>query len=179
MNTVGEFVMYKNGTICRVSDICDMDFGGENRTYYVLDTVGQNSSRIYLPVDSPVVLRHVLGRDEIYGALDEAAREIAAIDEGKSSESPLWRSDPKERAAAFTSIISGGDRVMILRMISLLAHNRESLAKLRKKLYASDERAYQQGVKLIGEEFSFVLGIPKEDIAEFITSKLYGNDNQQ
>jgi len=173
MNSVGDFVMYKNGAVCRICDISKQSFGGSpEREYYKLETVGDNSSVIYVPLDSDIPMRRIMSRDEIMKTLDEAAREISTIDAG--AESPLWRESPKERSAEFSEILESGDRVRILRMISLLAHHREKLEKNRKKLYASDERCFNTGVRLIGEEFAFVLGISKDNVTEFITKRLYG-----
>ena len=175
MNTVsiGDFVMYKNGSVCRICDISKLSFGGTpEREYYKLETIGENSSVIYVPLDSDIPMRRIMNRDEIMQTLDEAAREIATIDAG--AESPLWRESPKERSIEFNAIIDSGDRVRILRMLSLLAHHREKLEKTRKKLYAADERCFNAGVRLIGEEFAFVLGISKDDVTQFITKRLYG-----
>nr|MBQ4320344.1 hypothetical protein [Clostridia bacterium] len=175
MNKVGEYVMYKNGTICRISDITRQSFGGsEEREYYVLDTVSENSSRIYLPVepvDSGIKLRHVLSREEIDSTILEAAAEIVKAD-GDVTASPLWRDSSKERALYFASVTESGDRVMILRLISLLMHRRDSIAKSKKKLCAADERCLASAVKLINEEFSFVLGIPRDDVAGYILNRM-------
>ncbi len=112
-----------------------------------------------------------MSRDEIMKTIDEAANEIATIDSGVKS--PLWHDNAKERCAEFNAILESGDRVKILRMLSLLAHHRERLAESKKKMYASDERCFNAGVRLIGEEFSFVLGISKDDTAGFIIKRLH------
>ena len=164
--------MYKNGTVCRIIGIIKQSFGGgEEKEYYVLDTLCENSSRIYLPTDSDIKLRHVLTPEEIRNTLNEAAEEIKNAD-GDVSESPLWRDNQKERALYFASITESGDRVMILRMISLLVHYREKLTGSKKKLCAADERCLATAMKLINEEFSFVLGIPRDDVTGYITGRL-------
>ena len=164
--------MYKNGTVCRIADISMKSFGGApERMYYKLETQGDNPSTIYVPTDSEIQLHRIMSRDEIMKTIDEAAKEIATIDNG--AKSPLWHDNAKDRCAEFNAILESGDRVKILRMLSLLAHHREKLAEAKKKMYAANERCFNAGVRLIGEEFSFVLGISKDDTAGFIIKRLH------
>ena len=41
-----------------------------------------------------------------------------------------------------------------------------------KKLHVADERMLQEAEKMICDEFSYVLGIPKEEVPSYITNSM-------
>jgi len=46
-----DFVVYGRNGVCLIEDIKNMNFGGDNGTYYILKPRSSNSSTVYVPVD--------------------------------------------------------------------------------------------------------------------------------
>lgn len=160
---VGEYVMYKSGEICRIEDIRTEDFAGMGeKEYYVLRQNGEMNSVMYIPVNGrdESAMRHVLNAEEIDAVID---------DNGEYSE--LWIDDLKSRVTAFEQILRNGDRAEILWIIKRLSAYRDEAAKNKKKLYAGDERVLASAERIITGEFSFVLGINREDVMPYILKR--------
>jgi len=156
----GDYVLYKSCGICRIDEIRRDSFGGdEERDYYVLSSVNDSRSSAYIPVGSPVAMsmQRLLKADEIH----EAIRRLP-------DETPDWITESRARNAAYTEILNSGDRCAILGLLSVLTdYKREQLAKKR-KFYSGDEKLLTAAAKLITDEFSFVLGIPKNEVVPYI-----------
>ena len=161
---VGDYVTYGSNGICKIKSILKQNFSvlGEAE-YYELVKVYDEKTVIFVPVNSESLtsqMRHVLSPDEI--------EEIISRTEKDESE---WIEDAKERAQAFGEILQSGDREKILWVIKVVSIYKKSLEEQKKKFYATDQRILQAAEKIITEEFSFVLGIKKEEIIPYIISK--------
>jgi len=86
-----------------------------------------------------------------------------------------WLEDGKTRSDLFEKILSDGDRKKILEMIKCIEEKKKELAEQAKKLRIADETALKTAEKIISEEFSFILGIPKENVGEYIRRIHYKN----
>ena len=51
-HSIGEFVVYRNSGIYKISDIRQENFCGIERTYYVMHSVYEAGSVVYLPTDA-------------------------------------------------------------------------------------------------------------------------------
>jgi CarD family transcriptional regulator len=85
-----------------------------------------------------------------------------------------WINDRKKRTELFEGIIKSNDILGILRLIGCLYVKREELMGHggNKRLAFSDQEVLERAERLIEDEFSFVLGIPKTDISEYIKSRI-------
>ena len=54
----------------------------------------------------------------------------------------------------------------------MLIEHREKVVARGKKLHVADERMLQEAEKMICDEFSYVLGIPKEEVPSYITNSM-------
>lgn len=160
---VGECVLYRGYGICRICEVSPLNFGDGVVDYYVLRSVYDESAVAYVPVSSPLVeqMRHVLSDNEIDTVIDSAA--------GSGNR---WINDGKLRAATFGKLIDGGNRSDILWVVISLCDYRTELASQRKKLYAMDEKLLATALRMIKEEFAFVLGIDREEVVPYITNRL-------
>ncbi len=168
MYAIGDYVMHKNGSICRVDNVSRLSFCGDApRDYLVLETLSDNPSKIYLPIseDAPMP-RRVMNKAEAEEAIREAAEELRSGDGG------IWREDTKARAQRFAEILESGDRAAILKMVAMLYHRRDELKSMKKKMYASDERILNAASKAISAEFAFVLGISPDELPTHLASRL-------
>jgi Transcriptional regulators, similar to M. xanthus CarD len=160
---VGECFLYRGYGICRVSDVSSHNFGDGVIDYYELRSVYDQSSVAYVPVSSPLVgqMRHVLSGCEINAVID-----------GAPGSGNCWIDDGKLRAVTFSRLIDGGDRRDILWVVITLCDYRTQLASQRKKLYAMDEKLLSTALRMIKEEFAFVLGIDREEVVAYISNRL-------
>ena len=135
-----------------------------SREYYKLTPVYDEKTVIFVPKDSEALvgeMRHILSREEIDLIIGDS--------ESRDYE---WIDDAKSRAVAFSEIISGGDRGRILWIIKELSLYKQRVEAEKKKLYASDAKLLSSAEKVITEEFSFVLGIKREEVLPYILNKL-------
>lgn len=160
---VGTCVLYRDCGICRICEITPLDFGDDNSDYYVLRSVFDESSVTYVPVGSELVgfMRPLLTKSEVLDAIDKAPNS------GNS-----WIEDSKLRASAFSQLIEEGNRADILWIILTLTDYRTELATKRRKLYSSDEKLLATALRMIKEEFAFVLGIDREEVMPYINNRL-------
>ncbi len=165
MYNIGEYVRYKSGTICCVKEIKKMKFAGmDERMYYVLSAVNDEKSVNYVPVDCKEIdkkVKRLLTAEEI--------DEIISETEGMHGE---WVEDSRERAVKFEEILGAGDRAKILWVLKTLAIYKKELEVQKRKMYASDARILSTAERMIKEEFAFVLGIDKEEVAGYIKGKI-------
>lgn len=160
---VGTCVLYRGCGICRICEITPLDFGKDDANYYVLKSVFDESSVTYVPVDSELVrhMRPLLTKSEVLDAIDNAPNS------GNS-----WIDDSKLRASAFSQLLEDGNRADILWVILTLSDYRTELATKRRKLYSSDEKLLATALRMIKEEFAFVLGIDREEVLPYINGRL-------
>ena len=162
---IGDFVTYRQNGICRIKGIVKQNFPAVGEAeYYELTPVYDEKTVIFVPLGADALtkqMRHILSREEI--------DEIITI---AQNEGTGWIEDTKERAQIFGDILQGGERGKILWVIKVLSLYKKELEENKRKLYASDARLLTTAEKIITEEFSFVLGIKREEVLPYILSKI-------
>ena len=153
-----ETVMYGGQGACTLIEICEKDFGGENKLYYVLRPAFSGSSVFYVPVDSSLLtakMRRLKNSDEI--------RNIVS-----STSLPEWIPEDRLRQNSLKQIIDGGDTNTLVSTLKLLITKQREFFENGKKLRASDERSLRDIERLLCEEFSFVFNLVKDDLIPFV-----------
>lgn len=162
---IGEYVVYKNNGICRITDIRHERFPKiGDRVYYILNPVYDSAAVIYAPVDSDDTekgIRRILTADEIDLIIDRA-EEIDWI----------LPQDSKERAEFFEQKLLNGDRAEYLWMIKKLHFEKREREDQKKKLYATEAKMLLTVEKIITEEFAFALGINKNEVIPYIIERV-------
>ena len=156
----GDLVVYGTSGVCVLEDICEMNLGGDTHMYYILKPKSNGGSTVFVPCDNDLLkakLRYVLTKDE-----------IEAILRGVKNHDIDWIVDRRKRGESFKEIIVGGVKGEMLSMIRCLHQRRYELAKQSKKLSTSDEGFLKTAEKLVSEELGFALGIPANDVGEYI-----------
>ena len=166
MHKIGELVVYAANGVMRVVDIREERCGDILRSYYVLRDVSSNSESLtFVPTDNELLvaqMRPLLTKDEILDAISVA----------KSAPACEWAKDSRSRTEIFRRILESGDRAQIIAMIRTIFNAGLRREAEGKKNFISDENAKQKGEKLIHSEFSIVLGLPEEEIPEFIKNEM-------
>ncbi len=161
----GQLVVYGKMGVCRVMERMQMAFGSTVKTeYYVLEPLRDTRSTVYVPCDNIALIarmRPLLTREEIESLLNSVPDETI-----------VWVDDRVERASAFRSVLSGGDRQQIVRLVRCLLEKRSEKAAAGKRLSGADEAVLQECMRLVEEEFALALDISTEAVAAYIESKL-------
>ncbi|MBE6662191.1 MAG: hypothetical protein E7606_02785 [Ruminococcaceae bacterium] len=160
----GDFVVYGTSGVCQIEEVGELTFGALTNCYYTLRPTSDLSSLTYVPCDNETLtakLRPLLTPKEIETLLGTPLDcEI------------LFDNDRKVRLAAFREILSNGDPVALLAMIRCILLKQRDFEKVNRGLSLSDNDILRTAIFIINSEFSFVLGIPKESVADYIRSKL-------
>jgi len=162
----GDLIRYATTGVCQIAEIKKMRGADRHtvRTFYVLKPVSNKASTVYVPVDNAELvgkMRYILNKDEI--------DELIVSDLGSRVE---WSDDRKIRQENFHSIIKNCDHRELLCLISCIYLKKQELVSIGKKLASTDEAILNQAEELIENEFSFVLGVTKNEVGAYIREKL-------
>ena len=164
MFQVNDMVLYGTNGVCRVVDIDERDCGGRMVEYYILKPIYASNSTVFVPVNNEKLtskMRYVLTKEEI----DAKIRAIPEVQEE-------WMDDGRARKEHFKDMVSRADTFELIQLIKMLIEHREKVVARGKKLHVADERMLQEAEKMICDEFSYVLGIPKEEVPSYITNSM-------
>jgi CarD family transcriptional regulator len=154
-----DIVLYAMQLVCVIAEISKRDFNGNTDEYYILKPVFNSTSTIYIPVSSEMLsakLRHLLSAEEIYSLVESKADESITIDSDD---------DRRER---YREILSRGDRAELVSLIKTLHPRQEAQKERGKKLCDTDSQFIKDVVKMLYEEFSYILNIKREQIIPLI-----------
>lgn len=158
------YVIYGGNGVCRVTDIRKETMFKTTQTYYILESVNDSGSTIYVPVDNEALLtrmRKIPDRDEILKMLDALKTKVIP-----------WERDNRLRAEQFNRILDRCDQRELLALIRTIREKRRELAAENKKLSESDDSAMKRAEKIINGEFGFALSIPPAEVPAFIKERL-------
>lgn len=164
MFEIGEYIVYGNTGVCRVVEVTKMAVPGtkDDRLYYTLEPVYDKGCRLFTPVDNQkVIMRPVLTRQEA----DELIGQIKEID-------VLWVKDEKNREQIYKETIRTCSCVEWVRMIKTLYIRRQSRLAAGKKVTSSDARYLHLAEESLYGELSVVMGIPKDEMEEYIAKRV-------
>ena len=132
--------------------------------YFVLDPKEQLGARYYVPTQNQVALSKLnplLSKEELEDILSSNV-----------TQADVWIPDENLRKQKYRELINSGDRAALISMIrSLLAHRESQLASGR-KFHLCDENFLRDAQKQLSSEFSVVLGIPQDEVGQYIMSRI-------
>lgn len=162
MREIGERVIYGSNGVMEIVDIREETVGDITRKYYVLrDLNSTQVSHIFVPTDNEKLvstMRPLLTKEE---AMDMIKR-IKTIPEAE------WKNDNRIRSEKFRKVIESGDRDSVIAVIKAVYENGIKRQEEGKKNYLADENIMRKAEKVIYSELSIVLGIPENEVADFI-----------
>lgn len=164
MYSAGETVIYGSLGVCKIKDIAKMSLGGESKVYCVLIPVNDIRSVVYVPTDNDILMSRIhpiLSPDEVNIIICSAAPEKIE-----------WINSDAERKQFCGETLKSGDRVRIMQMIAMLYERREVLRTQKKHFHITDERFLKEAIKLLHEEFAYVLGIDTDEVPGYIESRI-------
>ncbi len=163
-NKIGKYIVYKKHAVYEITDIKEEKISGVKKDYFVLKSVYDDRSAIYVPTDSESLLSRMT---EPFSR----AEALRIIEESKDCEA-IWLENTSERFAYFDRLMEEDHLPRIIKAYFLLAFKREQAQSCKKKFFAHDERTMQSAQKLICEALAFSLGINKKEVISFISEKI-------
>ena len=164
MFSAGDIVSYATDGICKIEGISEMSVGKTKKQYFVLIPVQNRRATIYVPTDNEMLLkkmRTVLSIKEINKLIDMAAK------------NPMeWIENDIARKEHCSNVIKSGDRYELMRLIEMLYLKREELKNTKKHFHISDEKYLREAERLLHDEFSYTLNISKEEVPDYILSRI-------
>ncbi len=163
MYKTNDYVVYAKTGICKIKDIrVPKEIGEADRLYYILEPLG-DSCVIYAPVDTKAFIRPVISAREAQRLIDEIPRMPAKA---------YYNHHLQELAKHYEDKITGyacADLVMLARSI----YAKKQAASLQnQKLGQTDEKYLKQAEDLLMSEFSVALGIAKQEVPNYIASRI-------
>lgn len=162
MFQLNDRVLYGIHGVCEIVDIETKRIGGKDAEYYVLQPIEQTGSKYYVPTQNQnavAKMRPVLTQAQLHDLLRSA--EI---------QNDAWIDDENQRKHCYSSLITSGDRVSLVRMVHAIHKRKAQLAAAGRRLHLCDENFLRDAEKVLGSEFSLVLDIAYDDVGNYVKS---------
>ena len=157
---INDVVIYGTEGVCQISDITTRPFRDREVTYYVLKPLFNTSATVYVPVDNERLvarMHQALSSDEIHALIQTLPEQGA-----------MWIEDEAERKVRYKEILASGDRIKLIQLIKALYFHQEEQRAIGKKLHISDDYFFKEAQRLLYDEFSASLGIPRDSVLNYI-----------
>lgn len=157
MYAIGTPVLYGRTGVCRIEDIGPAPFQEhDEQRYYKLRAVFSTSGEcIYIPVDTAMPMRPLIGGGEAAGYMEQLPH---------LKPQPINSQKPEELAAHYHEVLVPGDPESLLLLIKEIYLKEKELAAHRKKLGQVDSRYLRVAERLVCEEFAVALQTTPESI---------------
>ncbi len=150
MLELNSYVIYGDNGVCLVADKRKEKFAGVIREYYTADNEEILSK-----------MRSILSKEQILDIVHSLPGETVE-----------WEEDNKVRGEYYNEVFEKGDRRELLLLIKNLYNHKKERKEEGKKLWTIDENAMKHAESLVYEEFGTVLGIPQEEVVDFIIAEV-------
>lgn len=160
----GDYIVYGARGICQVMDITTADMEGfsEDKLYYVLYPYYEKESKILTPVKgNKTIMRGILSKDE-------ANQLIASI----PNIEVIWIDDHKKREGLYKEALKTGKCQDLISIIKTLYLQKQDRLAQGKKTLTLDERYLKIAEESLYSELSISLGIPMEEMEEYISARV-------
>lgn len=160
----GDLVVYGSSGVCRVVQIgvLESQAADPNRQYYTLQPLFE-SERIYTPVDSGVFMRPAMTKEEAQNLI----RQIPEIDGDVCTER-----NPANLRIHYEASLQSHECRELIRMIKGIRRKTRETEKKGRKMGQVDQRYRKKAEGLLHGELAIALGIPREEVEDYIHSAL-------
>lgn len=150
-----DIVLYGADGICCITEITERKIGTQTHRYYILKPVCDQKSTIMVPIANTALvdkMKRVPSEDELRLALNTAAEaDTSCLTDGGSCRE-------KFNTAAYDGNVAG-----LLCIMKYLVCHRQHRSETGKKLHAADERVLKDTERILFDEFSYILGIDRDN----------------
>lgn len=164
MYSVGDLIVYGGTGVCKVDAVETKTVSGEERQYYRLCPLYQ-SGTISVPVDGKVFMRPVISREEAEAIIDAMP--------GMRAES-FHERNFTQLAAKYQQLLCSHDCADIAGLVVSIHAKKEESERAGRRFGQVDARFMKRAEMLLYGEFSAALGIPYEEVEEYVTRRFAG-----
>ncbi|MFC4409635.1 CarD family transcriptional regulator [Chungangia koreensis] len=147
MFNIGDLTIYSSLGICKIEDICEKDFNGETKNYYVLHPMQNPTLTINAPVGSEKL--------KMYEMMSK--KEAQVILESFAGPGAEWIEKVTARQHAYIQIINSGDRKEIAKVGNTLIRKKLELQAINKKQSEYDRKMLTQIESILFTEMAISL----------------------
>ena len=158
MYAIGDTAFYGANGICKVKDIREERFHGENQLYYILESTIYPSVILYHPVHS--------AKSKLKKVISSAkAKQIIDVFKNPPGE---WHERNSIRNQQYKLAIDSDDHMKIAEFLNILLRKQQELELQGKKFPSQDAQMAQQISAVLFDELSISLNMSKNDLEEKI-----------
>ena len=164
MYSAGDCVIYGIHGVCRVVGTEKQMVNRKRTEYLILEPMNQTESRYYVPTANSAAmakLKQVISREEW--------DKLLTSDEIRQDN---WIADENQRKQHYRDLISGGDRISILKMVAALYRYKEEQLAAGRKFHQSDDNFLRDAEKLLALELALVMEIPADQARDYLRQQL-------
>lgn len=164
MYQAGDWVVYGIHGVCRVIGTEKQLIDRKRTRYLVLEPMAQSESRFYLPADNPTAmakLKAVLSHNE-----------LAALIDSDEVRKDVWIQEENRRKQYYRELISSGDRVALMQMISTLYRYKADQLAAGRKFHQADDNFLRDAERLLASEIALVMELSPEDARNYLRERL-------
>lgn len=164
MFQVGDQIIYGIHGVCRIIGTQMQSVNRKKMEYYVLEPVLRPGSRYYVPTGNQAAL------NKLKPIL--TAEQLQQLLESEEAKTDCWIADENMRKQRYREMIGSGDRAALISMVRTLHSHKQSQQAAGRKFHLSDENFLRDAEKVLNEEFSLILNIPEDGVADYIIKKM-------
>jgi CarD family transcriptional regulator len=164
MFEINDYIIYGENGVCTIADISTPPMAGfdKNSKYYILHPVRSAGRTIYTPVDNTkVTMRKILTREEALALIHR----MPNID-------VLWVSSDKLREEYYKKAIRSNCCEEWIKIIKTSYQRKEERKAEGKSVSATDDKYFKLAEMYLYDELSIALGIPAEQIKDYLFDKV-------
>ncbi|MDR7856524.1 CarD family transcriptional regulator [Tissierella sp.] len=158
MFDIGDLIIYSGQGICCIDEICEREYFGVTKSYYVLHPVENDKLKISIPVDSQdVVMLRLMDREEAEEIIETF--KLAGIE---------WIDKVNHRNQVYSNIVKTGNRKEISMIVNTLMREKIKTENNGKKFDERDKKLLISVQNILFSELALPLNTTVEAIEERI-----------
>ena len=166
MYRIGDFVIYSNSGVCKITDIVSRKDGKTEQLYYVLLPLYQTCT-IYTPIDNDkVFMRPVITKTEANRLIDMIPTINAEAYHNRSI---------NQLSEHYNEALKTHDCSDLIELCMSIYAKKQSLEQQNRKFGAVDEKFMKRAEELLHGELAVALGIEKDQVPAYIAERIANN----
>lgn len=169
MYKAGQLVVYNGEGVCRVEAVGIPKLTGMEAKcdYYTLRPVGRNVT-IYIPVDTNAYMRPVMTKTEARDFI----RQMPQIEAFPMQGAGAWI-----QRDCYTAALQSHSCTELVRLLKTIYRKQNASETASRQLGRIDEEYRKRAEEILYTEFSAALGIPVEDIPDYLVHTIEENES--
>ena len=160
----GEFVVYGAHGVCRVAGVEKQLVNRKRTEFLVLEPITHPESKYFVPTQNPAAI------SKVHPVLTRG--ELTALLQSSGIRSDCVIQEENLRKQQYRDLITGGDRVAIVKMIYSLYRYREQQTAAGRKFHQCDDNFLRDAERLISSEIALVMEITADEARSYLREQL-------